>query len=84
MIPSINQELVINQNGWTVMATHPGTSRKGVHTTTLMFLLPSDMGDLEKKQRVFQLNELSMLSLSVKIKEEASPDHPLEHLQQGH
>lgn len=80
MIPSINQELVINQNGWTVMATHPGTPRKGVHTT-LMFLLPSDMGDLEKKkQRVFQLNELSMLSLSVKIKEEASPDHPLEHL----
>lgn len=51
MIPSINQELVINQNGWTVMATHPGTSRKGVHTTTLMFLLPSDMGDLEKKNK---------------------------------
>lgn len=51
MIPSINQELVINQNGWTVMATHPGTSRKGVHTTTLMFLLPSDMGDLEKKTK---------------------------------
>lgn len=76
MIPSINQELVINQNGWTVMARHPGTPRKGVHTT-LMFLLPSDMGDLEKKNK---LNELSMLSLSVKIKEEASPDHPLEHL----
>jgi hypothetical protein len=56
------------QDWWTAIATHPGTPRKG--NRTLLLLVTWEIWK-ERNQRIFQRNELSILSLCTKIKEEA-------------
>ncbi len=56
------------QDWWTVIATHPGTPRKGI--CTLLLLGTWEIWK-ERNQRIFQPSELSTLSLCAKIKEEA-------------